>query len=552
VVLAGLAAHALLLATDYVVWDGWWQFADIAWPEGPAITKEHLSEVGRPLDLVYYAPFRAVTSFSNRARISKLLGVVLWISSACCMVGVLWRATRVPHDIAVAIGATAAACPVFALLGEFSLWMYTAAVFLFWLSWLGLVHLPRVTGLAHMLARSALWVSFFLSFNLNSQLVAFYAICGCLFASRLASRRWQDAVSLGLAYACRFGDFLLLPIAFWIWKKTCTPSTGAYADYNTISASPSRLLAGFAALIQDLLVPWIAKTLASESWLVAAVLAAIAAHWTFRGSWAGRRHSRGWASKLVAAGLFLLAAHSFPYLVVGQTPSASGWLSRNAILTPLPLALMAVGTFYAVADRLPASLSHAWKLLTVAWVVLSCGACARNYLSLQAFGVKQDSISLRFHEIIDQQPTAVIQMRDYFPIPGTIAYYPPSIWTFLPTRGSLQPRTFVFETGAALPDQRQADAAGNATVVIPHLLLTRKMLDAMVDETTLEFAMQRIPRVGRHVLLCIRPSRYTGNVSTLGFEYLRRRWFDHGSLEEFVRDVTTSESVELPALVADP
>ena len=39
VVGAGLAAHMLLPATDYVIWDGWWQFADVAWPEGPSVTR---------------------------------------------------------------------------------------------------------------------------------------------------------------------------------------------------------------------------------------------------------------------------------------------------------------------------------------------------------------------------------------------------------------------------------------------------------------------------------------------------------------------------------
>ena len=66
VIICGLLSHALLLATNYVVWDGWWQFADVAWPEGPIVTQTHLSEVGRPLDNAYYFPFQFVETFAVR------------------------------------------------------------------------------------------------------------------------------------------------------------------------------------------------------------------------------------------------------------------------------------------------------------------------------------------------------------------------------------------------------------------------------------------------------------------------------------------------------
>lgn len=548
VVVAGLWAHLLLLATDYVIWDGWWQFADISWPEGPSVTKRHLAEVGRPLDLVYYAPFRAVAAFSTRVWLAKLMAMVLWVGCACLMLGVMWRATRVPRDVAVAIAAAVASCPVFGMLGEYSLWMYTGAVFLFWLAWFALVHLSGTTGVRAVLARPILWFMFFLSFNLNSQLVAFYGIGASLFASRLTSRRLTDVIRLGTSYAVRFGDFLLLPPLFWLWRKTCTPSIGAYVGYNTISLSPQRLAAGATAMTQELLLPWLCNPLASDTWLIVAGLAAVTTLWMLPARQRQQSDSQGWSARLAIAGLFLLAMNTFPYLAVGQVPSASGWLSRNAILTPLPLAMLAVGAFLAVSTRLPPTMFKAWKVLTVAWIVLNIGACTRNYLALQGFGVKQDSISLRLHEAIDHSPTAAVQMRDYFPIPATVPAYAPSIWTFLPTRGALKPRTFVFEVGGALPDQQRIDASGNPVVVIPHVLLTEKMLNNMIAETTLGYAMQEIPRIGRHVLLCIRPGRYNINGVALGSEYLWRKWLDPVTVPQFVRDATISEVLELSAI----
>jgi hypothetical protein len=552
VVAVGLAAHLLLPATDYVVWDGWWQFADIAWPEGPAVTKQHLAEVGRPLDLVYYWPFRFVSSFSTRVWLSKLLSSTLWICSACLMLGVLLRATNMPQDVAGSVAATVASCPVFATLGEFSLWMYTAAVFLFWGGWFTLVCLPRESHVVGRLTRLILWPVFFLSFNLNSQLVTFYAVCGCLFVSRLAPFRLKDAVRLGLAYASKYWDLLMLPLLFWLWKKTCTPTTGAYAGYNSISLSPDRLATGASAMVAELLWPWMWNPISSQIWVFAALVAAVVGLWIPWSSTGDRNDVKNWSTRLVAAGLFLLAANSFPYLAVGQVPSAYGWNSRNAILAPLPLGLLAVGAFLALSARLPSAMTHAWKALVVAWIVLNTGVCFRNYLALQSFGVKQESISIRIHEAVDRAPTAALQLRDYFSIPATVADYAPSIWTFLPTRGALHPRTFVFEMRAALPDQQQTDARGNAVAVIPHVVLTTQMLDALIDQTTLGYAMTGIPRTGRHVLLCIRPTRYTNERYGLGSEYLWRKWFNSSGLQEFVREATTSDSFELPQILAGP
>ena len=552
VVSSGLAAHLLLPATDYVIWDGWWQFADISWPEGPVITRHHLAEVGRPLDLFYYAPFRAIGAFDTRVWLSKTLAVALWIGSACLMLGVMLRCARLPRDIAVATAAAVATSPVFAVLGEFSLWMYTAAVFLFWLAWFALIHLPRTISGAALLARTVVWVLFFASFNLNSQLVAFYAVSACLVASRLPSWRFREGLRLAAAYAFRFWDFLLLPLVFWGWKKICTPSTGAYADYNEVSLSLPRLAVGAGEMSHDLLLPWIRNPLTSDKWLLAAGLVAIPIYRATRGRQPESHPSQYWSLALLSSGLFLLAANAFPYLTVGQVPSSSGWSSRNAILMPLPLALLAIGAALGLSSKLPSATRHAWVAVAAMWIVLNVGACWRNYLALQGFGAKQDSIAARLRAEIDRTSAAVVQLRDYFPVPATIPYYPPSIWTFLPTRGSLTPRALVFEVSGALPDQQETDAGGNAVVVFPRVLLTQKVLNAMIEQTTLGYAMRDIPRVGPHILLCIRPTTSTRNGAALGAAYLWRKWARPDSVEDFVRELTRGESIELPEVRPEP
>lgn len=546
VIICGLVSHALLLATNYVVWDGWWQFADIAWPEGPVVTQAHLSEVGRPLDNAYYFPFRFVETFGLRVWLSKALGTLLWIASALFMVRVLEVAARVPSDAATAIGALVASSSVFAMLGEYSLWMYTSAVFLFWLGWAGLTVLPLCKGPSAFALRLFLLGTFFLAFNLNSLLVAYYAVASALFALRLRSWKWSEIFAGALRCLCRFPDFLILPVVFWIWKKVFHPLTGAYADYNTPSLSIGHLAAGFGEMYRQMIAPLASEMFFSPPWVLAAVFVALAVAWMVSKKDVSTRASENRGPLLVTVGFALFLGFVFPYLAVGQVPSLFGWTSRNAILTPLPLAMILVGLATTLAHVSSVVPSRAWYAVVAALVVLNFGACWRNYLSLQAFGLKQETVALQIEEVRRQKPTALIQLRDYFRVPRTVDYYAPSIWTFLPTGGALRPETFVFETTSMAPDQVQFDETGKPVSMSPWIPVNRTAFEDLIKSTTMVYAMTGIPRVGRHVLLKVYPANAEADPLRLGAEYIRRRWFASESLQAFVKQSSVGQVAELP------
>lgn len=545
-VVCGLAAHAMLLITDYVVWDGWWQFADITWEEGPVVTQTHLAEVGRPLDCVYYFPFRFVENFASRVWLSKALGAALWIATALLMTQVLKRAARLPSDAAIAIGTFVASSSVFAMLGEYSLWMYTSAVFLFWLGWAGLTVLPSWKGAPAFGFRALLLATFFLSFSLNSLLVAYYAVACALFALRLRSWNWVETANKGMRCIRRFPEFLLLPPVFWLWKKGFHPSTGAYADYNTPSFSIGHLATGVGEMFWQLIAPLASEMLSSPAWVMVSLFVALAVLWTLGKKNTSQRGSKSPGSlMLLAVGVVLFLVCIFPYLAVGQVPSLFGWTSRNAILTPLPLAMTVVGLAMTVNHAITLAPARGWYAVVAALVVLNVGACWRNYLTLQAFGLKQEALAFQINNVARQEPTTLIQLRDYFRIPRTVDFYAPSIWTFLPTCGALKPQTFVFETTSMAPDQMQFDESGKPVGVSPWIPINCAALEDLINSTTLAYAMTGVPRVGRHVLLKVFPTEARVDPLRLGAEYLRRKWFARETLESFVKGASSSQVAEL-------
>ena len=548
VIICGLLSHALLLATNYVVWDGWWQFADVAWPEGPIVTQTHLSEVGRPLDNAYYIPFQFVETFAVRVWLSKSLGALLWIASALLMVRVLERIALVPSDAATAIGALVASSSVFAMLGEYSLWMYTSAVFFFWLGWAGLSVLPSWKGAPASVLRLVLLATFFFSFNLNSLLVAYYAVALALFALRLGSWKLPEMFAAATRCLFRFPDFLVLPIVFWSWKKVFHPLTGAYAGYNSPTFSIGHLAAGVGEMYQQLIAPLALEIFSSPLWLLTAFFASLSVACGVSKTCTSHRISVNRGPILMTVGLALLLAFVFPYLAVGQVPSLFGWTSRNAILAPLPLAMAVVGLAMTVTRLFSFAPPHAWYVVVAGLIVLNVGACWRNYLSLQAFGLKQEAVAFQINEVKRQKPTALIQLRDYFRIPRTIDYYAPSIWTFLSTGAALRPETFVFETTSMAPDQVQFDETGKPVSMSPWIPVNRTGFEDLINSTTMAYAMTGIPRVGRHVLIKVYPADAEADPLRLGADYIWHKWFTPESLEGFVKQSSVGQVAELPSI----
>ena len=546
----GLLAHGLVPLTDYILWDGWWCAADLTRPEGPTVMTRIFHEAGRPIDMWFYAPIRWLGG--NSVAWAKWLSTAAWIGTAVCVAAVLRRAAGLTYAVATAVAVLVVALPIFDLLGELALWMYTACVLLFWLAWVLVSRLPGCVGWRAIAVRLAALCLFFISFNLNSNLVMFYAVAAALVGLRLPDMRPQTLVSRLPREVIRHADFLALPIVFWLWKTLFTPTSGFYATgYNQPSLAPARLAAGYSGLVFDFVLRGLIDLLSSFNWIAASVVVAIAATVVMRRFPLPEvvvEHSARLGLRLLGWGLFLLLAAAFPYIVVGQSLASEGWLTRNCILCPLPVAMITCGLLIVVNRWWLSQYPKAWLAGVAAIATLGVGGCIHNYLAYQALGAKQWSIRSRLMEMIHDSDAAVVQLRDYYRIPRTIQYYPPVIWTYLASRTEALPKTFVIETAVLAPDGADQGPDGQPRRVIPAIPLRSEGLDEAIIGTTMPYALEQVPRTGPQIMVTIEPGYENAKASDLGLRYLVLSWLAPDRLPEFLRGFIKAESRSLPPI----
>jgi len=551
IVAVGILSHGLVPLTDYVLWDGWWYAADLVRAEGSPVMSRLFHEVGRPLDMWFYLPMRWIGGDPVIA--AKWLGTTAWIASAVCIGAVLRRLAGLPRPVATTVAVLVVSLPIFDLLGELALWMNTACVLLFWLAWLLVSRLPDVTGWRAITLRLAALGLFFISFDLNSNLVLFYGVAGAIAGLRLADVRQASWRAIMLKTAFRHLDFLAVPIVFWLWKTWFTPANGFYATgYNQPSLDPVRLATGYLGVAVHFVLRGIFELVWAPGWLMVAAVTAVATAFVVRRAPGAARAALeapsrvGWS--LCGWGLFLLLSSAFPYIAVGQSLASEGWLSRNCILCPLPIAMLVTGFLIVANEWWAPKARWSWIAGVAAFAVLGVGGCIHNYLVYQAFGVKQLSIRAGLVDLIQESHASVVQLRDYVRIPGTIPYYPPVIWTYLAREAKDMPRTFVIETAVMAPDVFQTGPDGSRQRVIPQIPFRPQTLDEAITATTMPYALEKIPRTGPQVLVMVRSNPAGFRPAYIGLRFLFLSWLNPTRAADFVREFTKIEAHPLPDL----
>jgi len=548
ILVAGILAHGLVPLSSFCVWDSWTWASDLVRPEGATVLSRLFRETGRPLDMAFYLPLRALRG--NPVWWAKLLGMAAWIGSATCMTRVLRRAAGLRPAVAIATGVVAVTVPVFDLLGELALWMNTAAVLLFWLGWLMMTYLPNVTGRAQLGLRVLALATLFVSFNLNSNLVMFYGVAAAMAGIRLAEWPWRQQFRLGARLAFRYADFLALPILFWTWKTIFTPTSGYYASgYNDPSLDPIRMLVGYAIALRHFVVGGLLDLFASHVWVGVSVGAGaltgyLLAHVPFRDKACSVSSASG--ITLVGWGVLLLAAAAFPYVVVGQPLTNEGWWTRNCILCPLPVGMIACGLFLLTNARLAPGRPRAWLAAAAVLATLGIGGTTRNYLSYQALGAKQDAAHSILHSLVEQTGACAIQVRDHVSIPHTIDFYPPIVWTFITSGTGSRPRAFVFDGSVLAPDKVTTAPDGTTTRLPPLLALNSAMLDESIEETTLPYALEGIPRRGPQMIVALEPMGNASPAVELGLRDLIFSWIDPARRRSLVEGLIKAVTYSLP------
>ena len=546
-VLLGLFSHGLLCFTDYVLWDGYWYYPELAASGGPAGMKRLFSEIGRPLDLIYLLPFTVLRNIEA----PKIAGLIAWVVIPVIINLVLQRGARFPPLHAFAVSSVSAVLPVFDVLGEIALWPNTLALLIFWLGMVVLVTLPKM-GAKNRIAWRVLSLLFLaISFNLNSLLVFFYALGVFLVTSRAILGKTELSVACFALVIKRHLDFMILPLVFWVAKSAFTPVHGFYLGYNQPNISVDRMKSGLFSLFSFLLGE-AAEIFSSLIVLMLAVgLALIVAYKTalFRKSKSTQGgatipRSLGWLA--MGGGLFLLVAAAFPYAAVDQPLASFGWLSRNCILTALPISLLICGVALQANRLFLSDRPFAWMVPVAATLVLGVFACNRNYLQWQALGAKQDSIGTKLRKEMEKSTASVVQLRDYFIIPDTIYYYAPIVWTYIAAVGREAPETFVFDAAPLIPHQETISPTGEKQILFPQVPINSEALRQMLQKTTMPYMLGKIPESGRQLMFVVQSGKYGNDGVAIGLGYLWRKWFDPKSLPAFFEELTRTAVLELP------
>lgn len=544
----GLAAHGVILATDQVLWDSHWYIPELA----GAGTKGMLRlfhEIGRPMDYWFLAMFAGHVS----AGLVKVLSVAAWTLGFCAAFLVLERGAFLPRPLAWAACAVGIVFPAFDVLGQIALWPNVAELALFWGGWLLFVVLPGLKGTRFWVARLAALLLLGMSMNLNSLLVFYYGLALFLLLSRFCSVGCTSRATYAIALCRRFPDFAAVPVLFWVAKSLLTPVSGYYRDYNQPTLAPSRILKGIYDMCRGYLVPEAVDMFGSPLPVVVALVAGAAfvillarlrlvARNSPRDSAADRRS----ALVMAAGGLMLLFAAALPYFAVDQALSSDGWLSRNCILTPLPIGMLIAGAFYLFNSLLAPHRRGLWTGPVAATVVAAIIASNAGYLRLQAQGVKEQSIARKLALLIRERGACVVQLRDYYDLPGTIPYYPPLIWTFIASEDKGEPSAFVIETAHTIPHEVRRDPSGQPSLVMPVLPITPPTLRALAEQTTMPYMLNSIPPGGPQVMLVVREGHSGSDALAMGARYLWTKWFEPETLGAFVDGVTETSAMDLP------
>lgn len=548
VVLAGLWAHGLLLLTDYRLWDGWEYALWLGDPRQLPYLHRLFADIGRPLDGLYWSPFVVI---QNPHVVAKVAGVAAWIVHAVLMFECLRRPWALGPTAALAVAMLSVTCPVFRPLGELALWMNTAAVAIFWAAmyFVLLIHESESRTVRFAFRGMAL-LALFCALNLNSLLVFFYGVAVALFMRRASQKGLRAAVEEAGRVVRRYPDILLLPVLFWFWKSWFTPACGPYANYNRPTFDLLAWARGYVVLTTHFFVPFVLEPFTRPGVIAASGLAAVVVLVRL-GAWPTFRVAVGLQSLPVrpaacaAAGVVLLLTASFPYVCVGQVLADEPWLARNNILTPLPMAIVTVSMAVWLTAKIVPSRPMAWFAVCLAICGMWGASCVAGYLRLQAFGVKQLAIRAHMRELIKERCPAVIQLRDYAPIKGGIAYYPPLIWTAMAACCDRAPQTLVFDSRIAVTDQQIRNQDGTTQITIGTLRLSAADVQRIIEDTTTAYALDEIPRSGRQFLLAALPSAMMENPERLAMEFLRRRWESSSDVEEWVKQIVEVKVQEI-------
>ncbi|MBX4976101.1 hypothetical protein [Rhizobium lentis] len=304
------------------------------------------------------------------------------------------------------------------------------------------ISVERTRGSYYYLVRVASIFIYFVSFTLNSLLVLYAAafILAFLIHVNQAARQvgnLRELIFTFLSFCRSKIDFTVLPIVYWLHKGLFYEKTGLYSNYNSFDLDiPSLANNSYRFLVNGIVGPiGIWPVVIGFGDLNFYVISAVFVYSTIFVTLFFLLRTRNAENpdinnrkpdgglKIISFGLFLLLCGTLPYILVGKSPEL-GVLMRNAILMPLPLAVIAVGVLQFLQRKAP-SLQGKRTSFVLLLIVLTLftNRWWESYAAWQARAAKDLAVS---QYLIDNPQWSTFSnywITDKFPMPGEASEY---------------------------------------------------------------------------------------------------------------------------------
>ena len=407
-----------MLLNDGIFWDDWlWVIAlkEKNW----SVIRDMGFERGAPLDTYFqwfFSGFHDI-EFAHRfvAFLSILLAALL-VYAICRQVGVLTR------DESIWIALISMAYPAF----QTQILLSTTNYLFYYMLFLGGVFLAlksqnRNFVLGYGLRFGAL-ILFFLSFTLNSLLVFYFGflLLLALFVRQLKALSVREMFTRFLP---RHLDYILLPFLFWILKQGLFPVYGSYDTYNQFIFSPQLIRSSLVTFLDyGIFQQFYAPLQVFFTKRGVALLGLLSILWMikdFRNS-SFRHLTKSYG--LLAYGFLLMSLAILPYIVVGRSPSLTGWGTRHSLLLALPVALIIVAVARILFHAPKGGFSVIGKILLTTLLLTFSFATISHYVGWQARWVKDRSMMVNLGQLNGAEEYSVYWIDDQFPLGGEANY----------------------------------------------------------------------------------------------------------------------------------
>jgi hypothetical protein len=303
------------------------------------------------------------------------------------------------------------------------MFFYSGCLLLFLLSCLVFLRSKNGGTLLRSSLRLLALSGFFISFSMGSLLTFFLGFVVGLF---ILDTRGKGRCSWYCfsRWSVRHLDLLILPFAFWTWRRTFFPGVDKNINYQQpslefLDAIPLHLYHLFGNELPRVILRPLSEIFQAPILGLLIVVLASACAFLLTRLWGRctRLEIGDQVLPLLLFSIFLLFLAVTPYWAIGRWLQADGFESRFAILIPIPIALFFVGLIRLY--RRSGSTRNPMRgiLFLVILFQLAFGVVnTKTYLDWQLVGIKDKAVIADLEKLEDVSNFTMIKVEDNFVI----------------------------------------------------------------------------------------------------------------------------------------